>query len=251
MKVVDLGVVRITGSTRSEALELVSSAVRDGGHHYFCFCEANLLSNALSHPEVAQAVNGSTATFADGIAVAMLERLHGRRLPERVPGPSFLPLACEYGVSRGWRHFFYGGAPGVADRLAAELARRYPGMKVAGTFCPPFRELTEQEEADVARRVHGADLMWIALGSPRQELWAAQHCGKLDVPVLLPVGAAFDFHAGTRPWAPAWVRRIGLEWAFRMATGGRQTFRRNVRCVSIVGWHLLKETARRALTGGG
>lgn len=251
MNTVDLGVVRVSGVTRPEALALLESAVRDGGRHYFCFCEASLLSNALHRADVADAVNGSTATFPDGIAVMTLARLRGHRLPERVPGPSFLPLACEYGVSRGWRHFFYGGAPGVADRLAAELTRRYPGMKVAGTFCPPFRELTEREEADVARRVGGADLMWIALGSPRQELWAARHCGKLDVPVLLPVGAAFDFHSGERPWAPSWVRRIGMEWAFRMFTGGGRTFRRNVRCVSIVAGHLLKEVARRALTGGG
>jgi N-acetylglucosaminyldiphosphoundecaprenol N-acetyl-beta-D-mannosaminyltransferase len=229
-------VVRITGATREEALVRLESAVRDGGRHYFCFCEASLLSNALRDPAVAQAVNGSTATFADGIAVAMLERL-----PERIPGPSFLLWACEHGVSRGWSHFFYGGAPGVAEKLAAELSSRYPGLRVAGTFCPPFRELTPEEEADVARRVRGADLMWIALGSPRQELWAAQHCGKLDVPVLLPVGAAFDFHSGARPWAPSWVRRIGMEWAWRMFTGGGRTFRRNVRCVSIVGMHLLKE----------
>jgi len=236
MNAVDLGVVRVTAATRQEALERLESAVRDGGRHYFCFCEASLLSNVLRDPSVAQAVNGSTATFPDGIALMMLARLRGHRLPERVPGPSFLLWACEHGVSRGWRHFFYGGAPGVADRLAAELERRYPGLKVAGTFCPPFRDLTPEEEADVARRVRGADLMWIALGSPRQELWAAQHCGKLDVPVLLPVGAAFDFHSGARPWAPAWVRRI---------TGGGRTFRRNVRCVSIVAMHLLQEAFRR------
>jgi len=244
MNTVDLGVVRVAVATRAEALAALESALRDGGRHYFCFCEANLLSNALNRAAVASAVNSATATFPDGISVMILARLRGHRLPERVQGPSFLLWACEHGVSRGWRHFFYGGAPGVADRLAAELTRRYPGLRVAGTFCPPFRELTTEEEADVARRVRDADLMWIALGSPRQELWAAQHLGKLDVPVLLPVGAAFDFHTGVRRWAPSWVRRIGMEWVFRTFTGGRETFQRNVRCVSIVAVHLLKEVYR-------
>jgi N-acetylglucosaminyldiphosphoundecaprenol N-acetyl-beta-D-mannosaminyltransferase len=241
MNTVDLGVVRVAAATQAEALALVESAVRDGGRHYFCFCEASLLSNVLRDPAVAQAVRGASGVFPDGVALMALARLRGHRLPERLPGPGFLPLACEYGVSRGWRHFFYGGAPGVAEKLAAELSSRYPGLKVAGTFCPPFRELRAEEEADVARLVRGADLMWIALGSPRQELWAAQRCGKLDVPVLLPVGAAFDFHSGTRPWAPSWVRRIGMEWAWRTFTGGGRTFRRNVRCVSVVAMHLLKE----------
>jgi len=233
--------VRITGATRAEALARLEAAVRDGGRHYFCFCEASLLSNVLMRSDVAEAVNRASAVFADGIALVMLARLRGHRLPQRISGPSFLLWACEYGVRRGWRHFFYGGAPGVAERLADNLQRRFPGLQVAGTFCPPFRDLTPEEEAEVAQRVRGADLMWIALGSPRQELWAAQHGGKLDVPVLLPVGAAFDFHSGARPWAPAWVRRIGMEWLFRAFTGGGRTFRRNVRCVSIVGMHLLKE----------
>lgn len=240
-------VVRITHATREQALAMLESAIRDGGRHYFCFCEASLLSSALKNPQVAEVLNRATATFPDGIAVMMLERLHGRRPPQRISGPSFLLWACEYGLARGWRHFFYGGAPGVAERLAENLQRRFPGLKVVGTFSPPFRELTAEEEAEVARRVRGADLMWIALGSPRQELWAAQHCGKLDVPVLLPVGAAFDFHSGMRPWAPAWVRRVGLEWAFRTVTGGTRTFRRNLRCVTVVGVYLLKETLRRAL----
>ncbi len=245
MNTVDLGVVRVADTTRQEALSLLESAVRDGGRSYFCFCEASLLSNVLHRVDVADAVNASTATFPDGVAVMMLARLRGHRLTERIPGPSFLPLACEHGVSRGWRHFFYGGAPGVAEKLAVELTRRYPGMKVAGTHSPPFRELTESEEAEVARMVRGADLMWVALGSPKQERWVAEHRGKLDVPVMLAVGAAFDFHSGARPWAPAWVRRMGMEWAFRMFTGGGRTFRRNVRCVSIVAWHLTKESARR------
>ncbi len=244
MNIADLGVVRVVEATRQEALALVEKAVRDGGRHYFCFCEASLLSNALRCPEVSEAIHKATATFPDGVALMMLARLRGYRLPERLPGPSFMLWACEYGLARGWRHFFYGGAPGVADRLAATLSRRYPGLQVVGTFCPPFRELTAAEEDDVARRVRGADLMWIALGSPRQELWAARHCGRFDVPVLLPVGAAFDFHSGARPWAPRWIRQMGAEWAWRTFTGGGRTFRRNLKCVSIVGVHLLKEVLR-------
>jgi len=250
-RVLDLGVVRVTQADRREALAIVEESLRDGGRHYFCFCEASLLSNVLRDPTLAYQVNGATAVFADGVAITTLARLRGQRLPQRIPGPSFLPWACEYGQERGWRHFFYGGAPGVADKLAAELKRRYPRMEVAGTHCPPFRELTAAEWTEAKRLVREsrAQLVWVALGSPKQERWVAEHCGELDAPALLAVGAAFDFHSGTRPWAPSWLRRIGMEWAFRALTGGGRTFRRNVRCVSIVAVHLLKEALRSLFRG--
>jgi N-acetylglucosaminyldiphosphoundecaprenol N-acetyl-beta-D-mannosaminyltransferase len=154
--------------------------------------------------------------------------------------------ACQYGLAKGWRHFFYGGAEGVAEKLAWRLGERFPGLQVAGTWCPPFRSLTPEEEASARQTIEDArpDLLWVGLGGPKQEFWIAQHLGRINVPVMLAVGAAFDFHSGNRAWAPPWIRQIGMEWAYRAATGGRKTFLRNVRCVFWVATHLTQVALR-------
>jgi N-acetylglucosaminyldiphosphoundecaprenol N-acetyl-beta-D-mannosaminyltransferase len=185
---------------------------------------------------VREALSGARLVLPDGIAVLTYAWLNGLTAPERIPGPGFMLAACEHGLQRGWRHFFYGGAPGVPERLAENLALKYPGIRIAGTWSPPFRELTEAEEAQTKEMIEdaNADLLWVGLGSPKQELWMARHVGRIDVPAMFGVGAAFDFHSGNLPWAPPLIRRIGMEWAYRMLTGGEKTFRRNVRCVSHV-----------------
>ena len=243
---IDLGLVPITPTDVAGALRWVGESIVGKHRRYACFCEASLLSNVSRDTSVAKAVRGADAVFPDGIAMVLLARLMGHRLPARIPGPSFLPAACEYGVALGWRHFFYGGGQGVAERLAGIMSTRYPGLKVVGTCAPPFRGLTSDEFADVKRRIEDskADILWVCLGSPKQELWVAEHVGVIQVPVMLPVGAAFDFHAGERPWAPSWVRRIGMEWLFRTFTGGRRTFWRNLRCVTVVAWILLSTMVR-------
>jgi N-acetylglucosaminyldiphosphoundecaprenol N-acetyl-beta-D-mannosaminyltransferase len=181
-------------------------------------------------------LKSADAVFADGVCLMKLAKLNGTILPERMPGPTFILKACEYGVTRNWSHFFFGGLPGVADELAKRLIALYPGLRVCGTFSPPFRPMTSSETADVKQRIEIAntDLLWVAMGSPKQEFWVAKMLGKIDVPVMLPVGAAFDFHTGIRPWAPALIRKSGMEWLYRMLTGGRATLLRNIRCVSRV-----------------
>ena len=242
----DLGLVSLRATDLAGVLSWVEESIAANHRRYACFCEASLLSNVSRDTTVAKAVRGADAVFPDGIAMVLLARLKGHRLPARIPGPSFLPAACEYGVALGWRHFFYGGGPGVAERLAGIMSARYPGIKVVGTCAPPFRSLTPDEFSDVKRRIEDskADILWVCLGSPKQELWVAENVGKIEVPLMMPVGAAFDFHAGERPWAPAWVRRIGMEWLFRTFTGGRRTFWRNLRCVTVVAWILLGTMVR-------
>ena len=225
------------------ALCYTGEMVAGGEQHYICFCEANLLAQSAREPRIVEVLNQSDATFADGIAVVALAHLHGHRLPGRVSGPSFFIRACEYGVSRGWRHFFYGGREGVAATLGARMQERFPGIEIAGTYTPPFRQLSALAEEDaVLRRIEATqpDLLWVGLGGPKQEFWMAEHRHRMRVPVMLGVGAAFDFHTGNRPWAPTLVRRLGLEWAWRMFTGGPATLKRNVRCVSIVTCMLLR-----------
>ena len=219
---------------------------------YACFCEANLLSHAVRNPDLRMILDDADCVFADGVASVKLAAIHGNPLPERIPGPTFFLRACEAGIEKGWRHFLYGGAPGVADRLAEKLRSDYPGIQIVGTHSPPFREMGNLAEGeDVLRRIEevGTDILWVGLGGPKQEFWMAEHRERIHVPVMLGVGAAFDFHSKTRPWAPAWIRRLGVEWLFRMFTGGRSTLVRNARCCSVVALVLMREFWHTRLSG--
>ncbi|MBW2167297.1 MAG: WecB/TagA/CpsF family glycosyltransferase, partial [Deltaproteobacteria bacterium] len=153
------------------------------------------------------------------------------------------------GVSKGRKHFFYGGDNGVPERLSQSLKEKIPGLNVVGTFSPPFRSLTDVEVNNVKRMIEesGAEVLWVGLGAPKQEQWMAEHLGKIRVPLMLGVGAAFDFHSGNRKWAPLWIRKIGMEWIYRMVTGGKRVFLRNIKSDTLIIWILLKEVISRRL----
>ncbi|MCQ2352898.1 MAG: WecB/TagA/CpsF family glycosyltransferase [Victivallaceae bacterium] len=159
-----------------------------------------------------------------------------RRPVSRVSGPSFMLHACEYGVARQWRHFFLGGGDGVVQKLADNLKSKNPGMIVAGCYTPPFRDLTEEEELQVKTMIENshADLLWVGLGGPKQEFWMKKHLNNINVPVMLGVGAAFDFHSGRRQWAPRFVRKWGAEWVYRTFCGGRRIFMRNMKAIPLL-----------------
>jgi N-acetylglucosaminyldiphosphoundecaprenol N-acetyl-beta-D-mannosaminyltransferase len=135
---------------------------------------------------------------------------------------------CEYSIGRAYSHFLYGGGPEVPEKLAEELKDRFPGLKVAGTCSPPFRELTPDEDEGVIEMINdsGAQIVWIGLSTPKQEKWMSAHSKKLKAPVLIGVGAAFDIHSGLKPQAPMWMRSSGLEWLFRLATEPKRLWRR-------------------------
>jgi N-acetylglucosaminyldiphosphoundecaprenol N-acetyl-beta-D-mannosaminyltransferase len=227
----------------STALGRVSQMIRDGKRHYICFCEANLLYQASSRQDLRLIMQQADLDLADGIAISLLARLHNSPLPSRIPGPSFMLAACEYGLARGWKHFFLGGAETVPERLADRLKTLFPNLQVAGTFSPPFRPASRQEDRELQLMIEsaGPDLLWVGLGGPKQELWMGTHCKHWNIPVMLGVGAAFDFHSGARPWAPAWIRHSGTEWLFRSLTGGPRLFRRNALCVSHAALLLLQD----------
>ena len=157
-------------------------------------------------------------------------RLFGAAHAERVYGPDVMLELCRRSPDRGYRHFFYGGAPGVAETLAARLQEQFPGLCVVGTCSPPFRPLSESELAEDIRLINDshADVVWIGLGTPKQELWMADNRSRLRAPLLLGVGAAFDFHAGIRSSGPAVGARGRFEWFFRLCTQPRRLWRRYI-----------------------
>jgi N-acetylglucosaminyldiphosphoundecaprenol N-acetyl-beta-D-mannosaminyltransferase len=164
----------------------------------------------------------------DGMPMVWWARAHGHAHVRQVCGPDLMLAFCDRSLTAGYRHFFYGGGVGVADLLAQRLMKRFPGLVVAGTYTPPFRPLTAEEDADVTARINGsgADIVWVGLSTPKQEHWMADHRGLLDAPVLIGVGAAFDFHAGLKRRAPRWMRPLGLEWLFRLSTEPRRLWKR-------------------------
>jgi len=142
----------------------------------------------------------------------------------RVCGSDLLDAICAHGITHKYRHYFYGGSPRVVEQLVARLAQRHPGLVVAGYRSPPFRPLTPDEDAaDIAEiNATAPDFVWVGLGMPKQEKWMVAHLGKIQATALLGIGAAFDFHAGTKPRAPAWIQRRGLEWLFRLGCEPRR-----------------------------
>ena len=173
--------------------------------------------HALRRPEHLSFIQRANHSLCDGVGVIVAGWFWGLRVP-RYNGP-ILQLDCiARGESKGWRHFFYGGKEGVADLMAAKLQRDHPGLNVVGTYCPPFRPLTADEDAAVVSAINAArpDFVWVGLGLLKQEAWIAAHRARIDAPWMVGVGAAFDYHSGAVPWAPKLLRALGLEWLFRL-----------------------------------
>ena len=245
---VDLLGVRVNTAPFAHVLDKLLHAPESRDRVSLHFATVHTLVEAQGNAQLREALSQGIVE-PDGMPLVWLGRRVARGV-ERVCGPDFMPAVIQGGIELGRTHYFYGGAPGVPEALAGRLAALYPGMRVAGTLSPPFRALSPAEEESIVARINTAepDYVWVGLGAPKQDLWVAAHRSRLHAPVLLAVGAAFDFHAGTRRRAPRWMQRTGTEWLFRLASeprrlAGRYT-RVNLRFVRLV----LEERLRRSFT---
>ncbi len=186
------------------------------------------VTEALGDPETREALLAADLVVPDGMPLVWLGRLSGHPLRRRVYGPELMLEFFASAARRGIRHFLDGGAPGVADALAARLAGRFPGTIIAGTHCPPFRSLTAAERFDVVEKIVAAkpDVVWVGLSTPKQEKWIQEMRRELPVPLLVGVGAAFDMNSGRVRQAPEWMRENGFEWLFRLLQEPRRLWRR-------------------------
>jgi N-acetylglucosaminyldiphosphoundecaprenol N-acetyl-beta-D-mannosaminyltransferase len=212
----------------SMAVELIDQWISRGDHQYVCVTGVHGIMESQRDTCLRDVHNRSGLTTPDGMPLVWAGRAAGAQHMKRVYGPDLMLALCGQATARGYSSYFYGGRPGIADRLAQRLQELYPGLRIAGRYAPPFRELSADEDADVVRLINRAkpDLVWVGLGTPKQELWMAAHAGRLDANVLIGVGAAFDIHAGLSPQAPRWIQGSGLEWAFRLAHEPRRLWRR-------------------------
>ena len=218
---------------------------RDHGN-YIAVCNAYDAAYSRQDVGVQIAANAGSLTVPDGISMVLLARLYGYPLKKRVYGPDLMLEIIQYGLERGWKHFFYGTTEKTLSMLMIELTKRYPGLQVAGTFAPPFRPLTPQEDAAVVKRINdsGADIVWVGLGTPKQQMWMYEHRDRMKVPVMLGVGAAFDFFAGTKRQAPRWIRDNGFEWLFRLLTEPRRLWKRYFVYGSLFVWYVCGQLLR-------
>lgn len=186
------------------------------------------VSEAQTDPALRALYNRAWLNVPDGMPLVWLGRWHGHRAITRVYGPDLMLTVCDAGRAIGLTHYFYGGAPGVAELLRDKLTARFPGLAVVGTFTPPFRALSTAEFAALERDVAAKrpDIIWVGLSTPKQERFADAAAARLDAGALVTVGAAFDFHSGRVRQAPLWMQRSGLEWFFRLCTEPRRLARR-------------------------
>jgi len=225
--IVRIGGIPIAAITYEQALRLFLDAPAANHRLAVHFCTAHTLVEAADDPQLRAGLLDHALDVPDGVPLAWVGRARGYRI-ERVCGLDVLPDLADRGRAQGARHYFYGGAEGVAESLADRLVERYPGLIVAGFESPPFRPLTDEEAQDMVRRLNDArpDFVWVGLGTPKQDLWIAAHRPQLDAPVLMAVGAAFEIVGGRRPRAPLAMQRAGLEWLWRLWQEPRRLARR-------------------------
>lgn len=206
------------------AARAIATGELTGGIH---LCNAYTLALADERPELASALAADAANFPDGTPLVWWARRHGHPGAERVYGPDLMELVLEVGREQGARHYLYGSTPEVLTALEAAIEQRWPGADVVGVESPPFHDLTDEEvAASVARAEElGATVVWVGMGTPKQD-FLVHRMSQRSVQAFVAVGAAFDFIAGTKRQAPRWVMKIGMEWAYRLATEPRRLWKR-------------------------
>jgi N-acetylglucosaminyldiphosphoundecaprenol N-acetyl-beta-D-mannosaminyltransferase len=213
-------------------LAWIDAAATSRDRGYVCVAAVHTVMACRDDEELRAAVLGATFTVPDGQPLVWALNALGHGLSDRVYGPELMERACARAAVTGQRFYLYGGRNhGALAELARNLRLRHPGLKIVGGHCPPFRPLTAAEEKTVADEINrsDADVVWVGIGVPKQEKWMARMRDRLDAPVLVGVGAAFDFHAGLVPQAPDVLQRLGLEWAFRLLQEPRRLWRRYLR----------------------
>ena len=223
--VLDVHVSVVNLETVLVALRVLVSSRRKG---YVCVAPVSTIVEARRDPQYRAVVNAAAIVTPDGMPVVWLGRSQGFKDVRRTYGPDLMLRVCNEGRADGFRHFFYGATKDVCDKLEHNLKAKLPGLIVVGKMAPPYMEKAETLSFDVVRAINAAkpDILWVGLGSPKQDFWMSLNRAALDVPVMIGIGAAFDFHAGVKPQAPGWMQACGLEWLFRLCCEPRRLWKR-------------------------
>ncbi len=220
--------VGVSALNMETALRETEQLLDRGKQGYICVTGVHGIMEAQSDEGFRDILNRSFLTTPDGMPTVWLGRMQGFKQMSRVYGPDYMLGVCERSVTRGYRHFLYGGKPGVAQELQAALTRKFPGLQIVGTYTPPFRPLSPEEEDDLRCQLQAcqADVLWCGLSTPKQERFMAAYCQRMPVKLMVGVGAAFDLLSGNLSEAPDWMKNAGLQWLYRLMKEPGRLWRR-------------------------
>lgn len=208
----------VSRDSHAQVLERMAEVIarRDPGH-FISITNTETMYQGLRAEWLGRYIREADFSLCDGVGVVVAGWTWGHRI-ERFTGPNLQLAASDHGRAHGWRHFFYGGKPGVPEEMARRLQERFPGLVVCGTYSPPFRALSPEEDERIVAMINEtrADIVWVGLSLPKQERWIQEHLHRVQAPWMIGVGAAFDYHSGAVPWAPPLARRLGAEWIYRL-----------------------------------
>jgi N-acetylglucosaminyldiphosphoundecaprenol N-acetyl-beta-D-mannosaminyltransferase len=220
--------VGISAVNMDLAVSRIHSWIERREHHYVCITGVHGVMESQRDADLKRIHNDAGMVTPDGMPMVWANKLSGNSHVSRVYGPDLMLEVCKQGVAKNHKHFFYGGGDGVAELLKQKLIEKVPGVQIVGTYTPPFRPLTAEEDQAVIDMIRssGADIVWVGLSTPKQERWMSSHIGRVSAPVMVGVGAAFDFHAGLKSQAPYWMQRSGTEWLYRLITEPKRLWKR-------------------------
>ena len=234
-----------TAQQFQEAIEQIVIWSQDWEHpRYIPFCAAYTLTMGYLNTQMQYALAGGSMLPADGMPLVWLQHWRGQPQAERVYAPNVMRVLCQITRESNISHYFYGGEQAVTEKLIVSLSNRYQGLRIAGCYAPPFAPLEAEPNPAVIERINAANpnIVWVGLGSVKQDLWMAIYRPYLKAPLLLGVGAAFNFLSGTLPQAPKWMQKRGLEWLFRLAVEPRRLAKRYLLYNPIFVYLVLRET---------
>jgi N-acetylglucosaminyldiphosphoundecaprenol N-acetyl-beta-D-mannosaminyltransferase len=238
--------------SRPEAVHAVVERAREGSPGaYVCLTNAHTTVESQRSPGLRRSAEGSYLSVPDGMPLVWILRRRGHAATQKVTGIEYIPMVARAGLEFGLRHYFYGGAPGVAAAAGERLTRLVPGTQVVGASSPPFSDGWEVSDIQPEIEKTRPHIVWVGLGAPKQEMWMAHAAPRLDVPVMVGVGAGFDFLAGNKRAAPRVMSEMGLEWLFRLITEPRRLWRRYLLGNSKFVYLLLRDALLARQSGDG
>lgn len=232
--------VNVSAIDLDRAVEMADRWIAAEKRGYICVTGVHGVMEAQTDSEFRQILNRAFLNTPDGMPMSWVGRLQGFDKIDRVFGPDFMASLCELSVQRNYRHFLYGGEPGVAEMLKEKLERRFPGLQIVGTYTPPFRNLTAEEEKDIFSRLQASKphILWVGLSTPKQERFMARYIDRLQVPLLVGVGAAFDYHTGRISDCSDWIKRAGLQWMHRLLQDPKRLWKRYLKNNPAFVWNI-------------
>ncbi len=228
MESIDICGVRVSAVNLTSACDVVCGWIKHVVKTYVCVVPVATIVECQSDKSYLEVINHAGMATPDGMPLVWLGKWRGCKNIERTYGPDLMQKLCDISQEKGYRHYFYGATADVCKKLEVSLKEKFPKLRIAGTFAPPFRKLTEDELKGVVAEINTAcpDILWVGLGSPKQDFWMHELRAQLNVPVMIGVGAAFDFLSGVKRQAPRWMQRTGLEWFFRFCQEPARLWRR-------------------------